>query len=248
MLRSYATFGMLFFACFLLLGPSRDASAAGQSSSAGTAQNQTTAAPAPPAPPLPPESLIGMWKLNAAQSDDPEEKMKGSNQLDLSNDGSIPTPYQAAQSGSGRQRGGEQGRLAGAGPLGGPVNSAANAKDNEKTVALLHAPATLTVNMLTGEFDLTDELGHKSALFTDGRKLQKSKNEGDQEIAAAWTAGALSYDEKGPRGEKITFSYQVSRKTQQLVETIAVDNSRIFAPVMIRYVFDSASNQPADSH
>jgi len=173
-----------------------------------------------------------------SKSDDPEEKMKGSNQLDISGEGGS-VPY---ASGGGR-RGGNNARLGAAGPLGGPVSTAGNTKDLEKTLAVLRPSMSLKVEIHPNEFDLIDDQDHKRALFTDGRKLQKSKSDSDQEIAAEWIAGFLTYDEKGPRGEKITRSFQVGRDSHQLVETISVDNSRIYAPVMIRYTYDPASTE-----
>lgn len=210
----------------------------------------TASEPAPPPEPIPtPESLQGMWKLNAAKSDSPEEKMKGSNQLDLSDSGDVAgLPVR-----SGRRRGEDENaeRAAEAGPLGGPISTAGNAKDREKTLALIRPSDSLTVSAHGSEFDLTDDQGHKLVLFTDGRKLPKPKSGGDQEMDAVWTpgrAGNVSYDEKGARGEPITFTFQFSFKTNQLTETVSVDNSRVFAPVMIHYVYDPASPQTSSSN
>jgi hypothetical protein len=88
------------------------------------------------------------------------------------------------------------------------------------------------------EFDLTDEKKQERAFFTDGRKLQKSKDDSYKEIAALWSVGRLTFDEKGPRGEKISVTFQLARGARQLIETIQVDNSRIHSPVVIRYVYD----------
>ncbi len=195
-------------------------------------------------PPPPPQALIGAWKLNIEKSDDPEEKMKGSNDVDLpSLSGNIPLGGQNSSSGGGRRSGGaggSSGRSAGAGPLGGPISTGDNAKGREKILEILRPSALLTVGETENEFDLTDEQGRKRALFTDGRKLPKSKDNNYQQIAAVWAAGHLTFDGTGPRGEKLTWTFQLARDSRQLIETIAVDNSRIFSPIMIRYTYDPA--------
>lgn len=99
---------------------------------------------------------------------------------------------------------------------------------------------SLTVEEKQSEFDLTDDQGRKRAFFTDGRKLRKSKDKNYQEIAAQWSAGRLTFDEKGPEGEKISSAFQLTRDARQLMEIIEVDYSRIYTPVMIRYVYDPA--------
>jgi hypothetical protein len=105
---------------------------------------------------------------------------------------------------------------------------------------LLRPSTSLTVEAKESEFDLTDENNRKRAFFTDRRKLQESKDDIYKEIAALWSAGRLSFDEKGPRGEKITVTFQLERNLRQLIETTHVDNSKIYSPVVIRYVYDPA--------
>jgi hypothetical protein len=244
MLRPLAICAFSLAVCVALLAPSSSASPAPQTDLPFPTLDTPQPPPPPPAPPLPPASLNGTWKLNDAQSDNPDDKMKGSNQLDLS-DGGGPVPQSIPSSGRRRDENAE--RAAKAGALGGPVSTAGNTRDLEKTLALLRPAMSLAVAVRENEFDLVDEQDHKRALFTDGRKLQKSKSESDQEIAAAWDNTAhLTYDGRGPRGEKITWSFQVSPKTNQLIETISVDNSRIFAPVMIRYVYDPAPSSASN--
>jgi len=96
----------------------------------------------------------------------------------------------------------------------------------------------LNVEAKDSEFDLTDENSRKRAFFTDGRKLQKQKDDSYKEMGALWSAGRLSFDEKGPRGEKITVTFQLARNARQLIETTQVDTSKIYSPVVIRYVYD----------
>jgi hypothetical protein len=124
--------------------------------------------------------------------------------------------------------------------LGGPLPVGKDAKANQKMLDLLRPAMSLAVEVKDSEFDLTDENKQKRAFFTDGRKLQKSKDDSYKEIAALWSAGRLSFDEKGPRNEKITVTFQLARDARQLIETTQVDKGKIYSPVVIRYVYDPA--------
>jgi hypothetical protein len=191
--------------------------------------------------PSPPQALNGMWKLNADKSDDAEEKLRGTPDQEIPIDGSnVPPSSQGAPPGGGRRSGAPYGRPGGSGPLGGPLPVGEDAKTNQKMLELLRPAMSLTLEAKDSEFDLTDENNRKRAFFTDGRKLQKSKDDSYKEIAAVWSAGRLSFDEKGPRSEKITVTFQLTRDARQLIETTQVDKGKIISPIVIRYVYDPA--------
>ena len=202
--------------------------------------------PPPPAPAPSPQALTGAWTLNRPQSDDPEEKMKGREE-DIPFNGSssaganVPGGANASQPNGRRSGSGSGSRPSGAGPLGGPVGSVdATDKDREGTLRLLRPADSITIAQEQNEFDVTDDNGRKRVFFTDGRKLNKSKDERYQEMAAQWQAARLVSDEKGPRNAKLSRTFEISRDGHQLYETILLDNSRIFSPLMIRYVYDPA--------
>jgi len=209
--------------------------------------SQAPSTPAPPVssnPPSAPQTLSGAWILNRSQSDDPDEKMKGREE-DIpfngpnSNSANIPSNGANAPAASGRRS--SAARTPGAGPLGGPVGSVDSTdKDREGTLRLLRPSDSVTVEQGQSEFDLTDDNGRKRAFFTDGRKLNKSKDEKYQEVAAQWQGGRLVSDEKGPRNAKLSRTFELSRDGHQLYETIQLDNSKIFSPLIIRYVYDPA--------
>lgn len=98
------------------------------------------------------------------------------------------------------------------------------------------------------ETDIFDDQEHKRALFTDGRKLQKSKDANYQEIAARWDGNRLSTDEKSPRGNKMSRTYELAYDGTQLYETLHMTVGRNNTPLVIRYVYDEAaeaSSNPA---
>jgi hypothetical protein len=90
------------------------------------------------------------------------------------------------------------------------------------------------------EIDVFDDQEHKTALFTDGRKLQKSKDNNNQEIAAHWDGTRLVTDEKTPKGQKMSRTYELSYDGTQLYETLRVTRGRSDSQVSIRYVYDQA--------
>jgi hypothetical protein len=227
----------------LLGGQSSPPSQAGsQGTPSGQVQAQVQKQVQKNEPPPPAQALNGTWKLNAEKSDDAEEKLRATPEQDVP-DGpdSIPSVSQTTPSSAGRRSQGNgvpYGRPGGSGPLGGPLPVEKDIKAHQKLLEMLHHSPLLMVEVKDGEFDFTDQDKQKRAFFTDGRKLQKSKDDSYKELAANWNAGRLSFDEKGPRGEKITVTFQPMRNTSQLIETFQVDSSKIYSPVVIRYVYD----------
>jgi hypothetical protein len=95
------------------------------------------------------------------------------------------------------------------------------------------------------EVDLFDDEQHKRALFTDGRKVQKSKDANYQEIPAHWDDRRLVTDEKSPRGGKMSRTYELSSDGTQLYETLHMTSGRNNTSVVIRYVYDQSGALPA---
>ena len=107
---------------------------------------------------------------------------------------------------------------------------------------LMRPASSLSFSQKDKEFDLTDDQGRKRAFFTDGRKLQKSKDESYEEIAAHGDATRLVSDEKNPRGGKLSRTFELSPDGTQLYETIQMENNRSNSPASFRYVYDAARN------
>jgi len=95
------------------------------------------------------------------------------------------------------------------------------------------------------EIDLFDDQERKSAFFTDGRKLQKTKDSNSQEIAAHWDGNRLVTDEKSPSGRKMSRTYELSYDGTQLYETLQLTRGRSDSEISIRYVYDQAEARSA---
>lgn len=211
----------------------------------------------PPPPPRPQvqkptlptrTSIVGEWVFNRTDSDDPAQKLQDARSRRSSSNGGY---------GGGGPRMGYPG-----GGLGGRRMGSQGESDDErqKMQELVNPPSKLTVaepvvagapplrEVPSTEIDLFDDQQRKRALFTDGRKLQKSKDANYQEIAAHWDGKQLVTDEKSPHGGKMSRSYELSYEGTQLYETLHLTTGRNSSPVIIRFVYDAtgaAAKPPA---
>ena len=104
---------------------------------------------------------------------------------------------------------------------------------------LLSPPKTMTFSMTGAEVDLMDDRDRKRAFMTDGRKLQKSKDDNYQEIAAKWDGNRLITEEKGPRGGKMSRTFELSPDGRQLYENLRIQSSgRNNRSLDVHYVYD----------
>jgi hypothetical protein len=174
-------------------------------------------------------SILGAWKLDPEDSDDPRKKMQ--------------------QERSGGNNGGHGGnrRMGGGYPGGGygghrGVSQGESDEDRQRMQELFNPSHSLTIAQAQKdvEIDAFDDQERKRAFFTDGRKLQKSKGLNYQEIAAHWDANRLTTDEKNPRGGKMSRTFELSYDGTQLYETLHMTVGRSGTPLVIRYVYDQA--------
>ncbi len=213
--------------------------------------------PKPKAKPKPPEitprtTLDGAWKLNRDESDDPKTKIQDSRGTHAGSGGGGPSggnypgggypgggypgggyPYPGGYPGGGYPGGG--------GPYGGPDTSARDTETDERLEQIVRPPATLNFSVKNPEVDLTDDESRRTAIFTDGRKLQKSKDTSYQEIAAHWSGSQLVTEEKTQRGAKMSRTFELSPDGRQFFETVHVDRGKSKGLLTLRYVYDGAT-------
>jgi len=106
---------------------------------------------------------------------------------------------------------------------------------------LIHPSDSLSIELQNPEVDVTDDQSHQLIFYTDGRKLQKSKDNNHQQVAAHWDGSRLVSDEKSPLGGKMSRTFELSRDGRQLFETLHIDNGGSNTPIFIRYVYEIAS-------
>jgi len=179
-------------------------------------------------------SIFGAWKLNPDDSDDPRKRM------------------QQARGGGGGYGGNR--RMGGGYPGGGyggrRMGSQGESDEERQKMQELFRPSqglTLAEAKKDAEVDLFDDQERKRAFFTDGRKLQKSKDLNYQEIAAHWEGSRLVTEEKNPRGGKMSRTYELSYDGTQLYETLHMTVGRNNTPLVIRYAYDQAAGSGASA-
>ena len=190
------------------------------------------------APVKPRTSILGAWKLNRDESDDPRKKMQDARGADNGRGGG----------GRGGVRIGIPGM--GGGPYGGGRRGRGeneNDEDHQKMQDVVNPAQALTVAEAKKdvEIDMFDEQERKSAFYTDGRKLQKTKDSTSLEIAAHWDGNRLVTDEKTPSGRKMSRTYELSYDGTQLYETLHLTRGRSDSSISIRYVYDQANARTA---
>ncbi len=211
-------------------------------------QAQSQDAPPPPRPLVqkpavqPRTTIFGEWKLDRDESDDPRKKMQEARGQDNGGYGGN------RRMGGGYPGGGYPGGGGGGGYGGHRMGSQGESdEDRQRMQELLSPSSTLSLAEAKKdvEVDLFDDQLRKRALFTDGRKVQKSKDANYQEIAAHWDGTRLTTDEKNPRGGKMSRTYELSYDGTQLYETLHMTTGRSNTPLIIRYVYDQSGALPA---
>jgi hypothetical protein len=245
-----------------LMGPKRlNARAAPGSLAQSQEQSSTQSAAKQP----PRTTLAGSWKLNRDQSDDPQQRIRAAESSNSGTAGGYPGGGNpgggypgggypgggypgggypgggypgGGYPGSGYPGGGRRGGY----PSGGQQNTGQDIEANPKMQPLIHPSGLLSIELKSPEIDVTDYDRHKLSLYTDGRKLQKSKDNSDQEVAAHWDGSRLVSDEKSPLGGKMSRTFELSHDGRELFETLHIDNGGSNTPIFIRYVYDIASS------
>lgn len=193
----------------------------------------------PPAAPKRPEAkprnnILGDWKLNHDESDNPQDKLQQAHENSRSNGGNSGGGM------SGPRIGFPGGGMGGPGMGGGRRSQGAD--DTDGIEEKVNPPLQMNFAQKTSrdpEVDLTDESNHKKIFYTDGRKLQKSKDSTTEEISAKWEGSRLVSDEKTSRGSKLNRTYELSPDGLQLWESIKINTGRGNYPVTMRFVYDA---------
>jgi hypothetical protein len=225
-----AAFGLFVAEVAHAQAPSGPITAAPSQIAPPTAANGSNPVPLPP----PRTTILGAWKFNPDESDDPRKRQEDSRG---SNGG-----Y-----GGGRGRTGGSWPGGGGGGYGGRRGGGESDEQREKTRELFAPPKTIRLSMTGAEVDLVDDHDRKYAFMTDGRKLQKSKDANYQEIAAKFEGTRLVSDEKDPRGNKMSRTFELSSDGRQLYETLHVTSGRSNTPHVVRYVYDIPMQTAAQS-
>lgn len=200
----------------------------------------TASAPAP-APAKKPEvqprkSILGRWAFNKDESDDGRAKLRQTREAENTNRGN------GGYGGGGPRMGGPWP----GGPMGGPgyggQRPPQGGDESDRMGDVVNPPHEIK---LSQNFDkdpevlMSDDREHRTAFFTDGRKLEKEKDPSYKEIAARWDGSKLVTDEKASHNGKLSRTFELSSDGKQLIETVHLTDSKGNHPVNVQYVYDA---------
>lgn len=197
-------------------------------------------APEPPPPPKKPEiparkNILGAWRFNKDESDDPRDKVRQSQTSD------------SGRGGGGGYGGPRVGFPGGGGPMGGggPYGGAPRQQQGDDSSRLgeqINPVRELQVirrNENDPETEMIDDRDHRHIFYTDGRKVEKPKDPALEEVSAHWDGNRLVTDEKAPHNGKMSRTFELSSDGRQLTESIHVTDSKGNHPITINYVYDA---------
>ena len=242
--------------------PAAEQPAPPQPSSAPRAR--TSAATAPAEKPAPRSNIGGSWNLNPATSDNARDRIDQARRGGPTRQSGGNGPYGGNGPGGNGPWGGGGGYPpypGGNGPYGGPPYGGngpwggnqggaprggyGNESDNSPQMREYIYPASeVTFILKDNEADLTDDAARKRVFFTDGRKLEKPKDENYREIAAHWEGSRLVAEEKMQGGERVRRVFELSSDGRQLNEEVDLEATKARGPVTLHYVYEiNASRQ-----
>ncbi len=175
----------------------------------------------------------GAWKLNHDESDDPRRKIKDLKNVSRRDSGGYPGSRRRSQVGFPFPGAG--------GPMGGGIpggRGGERERDNLKLLDAVRPAESLSIALKTGEVDITENGSRELIFYTDGRKLKKSKDAVNQEIAAHWDGDRLVSEEKSPEKGKLIRTFQLSPDGRQFYMTLSVGTNKSRTPVVLQYVYD----------
>jgi hypothetical protein len=186
------------------------------------------------------QSIAGAWKLNRDESDDAREKIRDAQREESTNSpGRGNGPY-----GGGTWGGGYPFPRPGGGWGGGPSGrnrggwDAPGDTDFQRMNEFLNPADSVNLTIKDGEVDFSDNQNRKRVFYTDGRKLEKPKDENYREIAAHWEGNRLVAEEKSAPGGQLRRSFELAAEGQKLYETVYLEGTRQRSSVSIRFVYD----------
>lgn len=196
----------------------------------------------PPATASPATALAGTWKLNRDDSDDPREKLRSAIQDRSQNGNPGGMGRRGGMGGGGIGMGipGAGGGMGGGMGRPGGAQGPGSGSDDQRARLLdvVEPPNGLRVAQKGPEVDMMDDNGHTRALFTDGRKVEKPKKDAPQtQVKARWEGQTLITEEKGPDGEKISHTYELSPEGK-FIDTLTLESKRLNTPIIVRSVYD----------
>ena len=198
---------------------------------------------APPPRPVikvaPRKSIMGDWRFNRDDSDDPRSKLHQA----------TAHPSNPNTGMSGPRMGWPGGGMGGPGYGGNRGNRNPQSdtnQTNEKLQALVDPSMRVHLQQKTDkdpQVELTGDQDKKTVFYTDGKTPDKSSDPNLQLVSAHWDGNKLVTDEKIDKNGTMTRSYSLSEDGTQLLEEVHLTTGKKNdSPVTIHYVYDAVNS------
>ena len=187
----------------------------------------------------PRKNILGAWKLNKDESDDPRQK---ANQRKSSNSTGNP-------GGSGGPRVGWPGGGMGGGHHGNGGSQNGTTEDRQRHSQLLDPSIRLELARKNDKdpiVEMMGDQGRKTLFYTDGHKPDAPAGVGTEVVEARWDGAKLVSDSTLPKSGSLRRTYEVSPDGLQLWEEVEMVSGKDKYPSKFRFVYDAVA--PGDNY
>lgn len=190
----------------------------------------------PPVKITPRKNILGPWRLNRDDSDDPRQK---SNQRKVNNPNS--------NGGMGGPRVGWPGGGMGGPGMGGPRggNPQTTDQDKERYQELIDPSVRLRMERKSDAdpvVTMFGDQGRKTIFYTDGHKPDTPAGVGTDVVEAHWDSGKLVSDSQLPKKGSMRRTFEVSEDGMQLYEEVELVTGKDKNPSRFRFVYDAVNS------
>jgi hypothetical protein len=206
--------------------------------------SQRSASEPPPPPPVkivPRTNILGAWKLNRDESDDPKSR---------SNQRKVNDPNQGHGGNGGPHVGWPGGGMGGPGMGGGQHGNGGPQKDTsedrQRYAELIDPSIRLKLAQKTEKDPIVEmfgDQGRKTIFYTDGHKPDASAGVGTDVVEAKWDSGKLVSTSPLPKKGSLTRTYAVSPDGLQLWEEVEMVIGKDKNPSRFRFVYDAVARE-----
>jgi len=199
----------------------------------------TDARPTPPPVKIAPrKNILGAWRLNRDESDDPRQK---------SNQRKVNDPNSSHGGLGGPRIGFPGGTIGGPGTGGGQGHGSQKDTDEDKErYRELIDPSVRLRMERKGASDpvvtMYGDQGRKTIFYTDGHKPDAPAGVGTDVAEARWDGGKLVSDSQLPKKGSMQRTYEVSEDGMQLYEEVELVTGKDKNPSRFRFVYDAVNS------
>jgi hypothetical protein len=206
--------------------------------------SQRSAGEPPPPPPVkivPRKNILGAWKLNRDESDDPKAR---SNQRKVND----PNGNRGGNSGPrvGWPGGGMGGPGIGGGQRGNGGSQKDTSEDRQRYSELIDPSIRLKLQRKSEKDPIVEmfgDQGRKTIFYTDGHKPDAPAGVGTDVVEAKWDGEKLVSSSPLPKKGSLTRTYEVSPDGLQLWEEVEMVIGKDKNPSRFRFVYDAVARE-----